>query len=101
MYVSSSNLFNEPDADVILRSCDPQDSRVLRLYIIKSSPVLRGLMEATTIKDLKDKFDVMTGCPLYELWKFHPAARGHLASDLNVFSILYLLPVGLIATLKP
>jgi hypothetical protein len=46
--VSSGNLFNEPDADVILRSCDAQDFRVLSLYIIKSSPVLKGLMETTS-----------------------------------------------------
>ena len=34
-------LFDDPDADLILRSCDHRDFRVLKLYVIKASPVLR------------------------------------------------------------
>ncbi|KAH9954190.1 hypothetical protein BC827DRAFT_72497 [Russula dissimulans] len=35
-----------PDADIILRSCDSLEFRVLKLYIIKSSPVLNQQMQA-------------------------------------------------------
>ena len=34
-------LFDYPDADVILRSLDSHDFRVLKMYIVHSSPVLR------------------------------------------------------------
>ncbi|KAI0248057.1 hypothetical protein BJV78DRAFT_1156806 [Lactifluus subvellereus] len=33
-------LFDYPEADVILRSCDSFDFRILRLYIVHSSPIL-------------------------------------------------------------
>ena len=32
---------DDPDADIILRSCDHREFRVLKLYVIKASPVLR------------------------------------------------------------
>ena len=37
---AESLLLNYPDADVILRSCDSFEFRVLKLYIIHSSPIL-------------------------------------------------------------
>jgi hypothetical protein len=37
-----------PDADIILRSSDARDFRVLKLYIIKRSPVLDKLIQATS-----------------------------------------------------
>jgi BTB/POZ domain len=43
----SNKLFDDPDADIILRSCDSQEFRVLKLYMIKSSPVLKKLILAT------------------------------------------------------
>ena len=41
---SSNVLFDDPDADVVLRSRDFQTFRVLKLYIIKSSSVLAELI---------------------------------------------------------
>ncbi|KAH9955507.1 hypothetical protein BGW80DRAFT_354655 [Lactifluus volemus] len=39
--VSSDNLlFDYPEADVILRSCDSFEFRVLKLYVVDSSPIL-------------------------------------------------------------
>jgi len=38
----------DPDADVILCSCDHQEFRVLKLYIIKVSPVLRDLIQSAS-----------------------------------------------------
>jgi hypothetical protein len=35
-----------PDADIVLRSCDSQDFRVLKIYLIKSSPVLGTRIQA-------------------------------------------------------
>jgi hypothetical protein len=41
------NPYDYPDADIILRSSDSRDFRVLKLLIIKSSPVLDKLIKAT------------------------------------------------------
>ncbi|KAH9020936.1 hypothetical protein EDB85DRAFT_2152706 [Lactarius pseudohatsudake] len=41
-------LFDDPDADVILRSGDSQKFRVLKLYIIRSSTVLGKLIQAAS-----------------------------------------------------
>jgi hypothetical protein len=40
-----------PDADIILRSCDSQEFRVLKLYIVKCSPVLSERIQAISISD--------------------------------------------------
>jgi len=40
--------FGDPDADIILRSCDHHEFRVLKLYIIKVSTVLRELIESAS-----------------------------------------------------
>ncbi|KAH9042214.1 hypothetical protein EDB85DRAFT_1918603 [Lactarius pseudohatsudake] len=37
-------LLDDPDADFILRSCDLQEFRVLKFYLIKNSPVLHELI---------------------------------------------------------
>jgi len=42
----TKTFFDYPDADIVLRSCDSQDFRVLKLYIIKSSPVLGKRIQA-------------------------------------------------------
>ena len=47
---SDNNLFDDPDADIILRSCDSQEFRVLKLYIIRSSPVLKKRIELLQLK---------------------------------------------------
>lgn len=41
-----NSLLDDPDADIILCSCDRQEFRVLKLYIIKVSPVLRELIQS-------------------------------------------------------
>ncbi len=42
-------LLDDPDADIIIRSCDLQEFRVLKIYLIKSSPVLSGLIRSSAI----------------------------------------------------
>jgi len=42
----TKTFFDYPDADIVLRSCDSQDFRVLKLYLIKSSPVLGKRIQA-------------------------------------------------------
>jgi BTB/POZ domain len=43
---SSDKLCDDPDADIILRSADSQEFRVLKLYINRCSPVLKELTQA-------------------------------------------------------
>ncbi|SRR6266702_1452017 len=40
---------NDPDGDIILRSCDLQEFRVLKLYLIKNSPVLSELIQSSAV----------------------------------------------------
>ena len=42
-------LFDDPDADIILRSSDFREFRTLKLYITRSSPVLEDLIRSSTI----------------------------------------------------
>lgn len=44
------SLLDDPDADIIIRSCDLQEVRVLKLYLTKSSPVLNELIQLSAIK---------------------------------------------------
>jgi hypothetical protein len=43
--ISENSIFDDPDADIILRSCDHREFRVLKLYVIKASPVLREAIQ--------------------------------------------------------
>ena len=43
-------LFDDPDADIIIRSCDSQEFGVLKFYLIKSSPVLKGSIQDAASK---------------------------------------------------
>jgi len=45
----AKTFFDDPDADIIICSCDSQEFRVLKLYIIKCSPVLSKRIQ--TISD--------------------------------------------------
>jgi hypothetical protein len=71
----------------ILR-CDAQDFRVLRLYIIKSSPVLKALMEATSSNPSVAAFisDAGTPLPVVEM-----SDRGVILSCLLIFIFPMLL----------
>ncbi len=42
-------VIDDPDADIILRSCDLQEFRVPKIYLIKCSPVLSGLIQSSAI----------------------------------------------------
>ena len=52
--VNVEALFDYPDADVVLHSCDSQTFRVLKLFIIKSSSVLSGLIKAASDTSVAD-----------------------------------------------
>jgi hypothetical protein len=41
-------LFNDPNADLVLRSCDSHTFRVLKLYIVRSSTVLGEMIRAAS-----------------------------------------------------
>jgi hypothetical protein len=41
-----NQLLDDSDADIILRSCDHREFRMLKFYLIKVSPVLRDLIES-------------------------------------------------------
>ncbi|KAH9976386.1 hypothetical protein BGW80DRAFT_916515 [Lactifluus volemus] len=79
----STKLFDDPDADIILRSCDCQDFRVLRLYVLKSSPVLEGLIRAaaSNISDAVIIPDAETSLPVVEM-----SERGAILSCLFTFT---------------
>ncbi|KAF8262668.1 hypothetical protein EI94DRAFT_1742976 [Lactarius quietus] len=47
-YPNETVLFNDPDADLVLRSRDSQTFRVLRLYIIRSSTVLGEMIRGVS-----------------------------------------------------
>ena len=50
-------LFDYPGSDIILRSCDFQDCRVPKLYIVNSSPVLRKLIQTVSNTSGEDNGD--------------------------------------------
>jgi hypothetical protein len=43
-----NRLFDDPEADIILRSRDDREFRVLKVYIVKVSPVLRDLIQSAS-----------------------------------------------------
>jgi len=45
---STETLFDDPDADIILRSRDDLDCRVQKVFLVKSSPLLNGLIQAAS-----------------------------------------------------
>ncbi|KAH9037152.1 hypothetical protein EDB84DRAFT_1481540 [Lactarius hengduanensis] len=47
-------LLDDPDADFILRSCDLQEFRVLKIYLIKNSPVLHELILESSSTNFPD-----------------------------------------------
>ena len=74
-----------PDADIILRSSDSRDFRVLKLYIIKRSPVLDKLIQATS--DLPTTTDLSgTDTPL-------PIVHMHESAAILHSLLTFILPV--------
>ena len=76
-------LLNYPDADIILRSSDSQEFRVLRVYITKSSPVLSELIQPAfnpSDSDAPISADAATPLPAVQL-----SDNGALLSTLLTF----------------
>ena len=44
--IPQNSLFDDPDADIILRSSDHREFRVLKYHVIKTSPVLREAIQS-------------------------------------------------------
>jgi len=44
--IPENSLFDDPDADIILRSCDHREFRVLKHNVIKASPVLQEAIQS-------------------------------------------------------
>jgi len=44
--IPENSLFDDPDADIILRSCDHHEFRVLKLDVTRASPVLREAIQS-------------------------------------------------------
>jgi hypothetical protein len=47
-------LFDDPDADIILQSCDHHEFRLLKLHIIKVSPVLQDRLQSASNSHAKN-----------------------------------------------
>lgn len=45
--IPENSLFDDPDADIILRSCDHREFRVLKLDVTRVSPVLREAIQSS------------------------------------------------------
>jgi hypothetical protein len=60
-------LFDFPDADIILRSGDERDFRVLKSFVIKSSPVLNKLIQATSASPSSAPPDNTTSLPVVHM----------------------------------
>ena len=78
---------DDPDADIVLRSCDRQDFRVLKFYLIKSSPVLSELIQSSAIHVI-DSPTPLHALPYIELSESGTILSGLLSFILPVPSIL-------------
>ena len=86
-------VFDDPDADVILRSCDSQTFRVLKIYIMRSSTVLGDLIGAVSYTSgTANSASVGTGLPEVQL-----SDNGTILSFLLtfVFPVPSILPLSL------
>ena len=79
-------LFDDPDADIILCSCDLREFRILKLYITKSSPVLGDLIRSSTI----DSSDSSTSSRSGGLPSVQISETGDILSSL----LSFILPVS-------
>ncbi|KAH9976414.1 hypothetical protein BGW80DRAFT_1457200 [Lactifluus volemus] len=89
---SRTKLFDDRDTFIILRSCDAQDFRVPRVYILMSSPVLKGLVQAATSNpsDVAVIPDARAPLPLVKM-----SDRGTIVA----FLLTFILPIS--PTLPP
>ena len=79
-------LLDDPDADIILRSCDLREFRTLKLYITRSSPVLEDLIRSSTI----DSSDSSTSSRAEGLPSVQISENGDILSCL----LSFILPVS-------
>ncbi|KAH9166778.1 hypothetical protein EDB89DRAFT_2001682, partial [Lactarius sanguifluus] len=79
------SVFDDPDADIIIQSCDLREFRVLKLDVIRNSPVLGDLIQLATIDSSGSSTSTHAeGLPCVRL----PENRGILSSLLS-----FILPV--------
>ncbi|KAI0253676.1 hypothetical protein BJV78DRAFT_160812 [Lactifluus subvellereus] len=95
---SPKDLFDYPDADIILRSRDSQEFRVLRMYITKSSPVLGELIQAASSpSDTPVSADAGTPLPAVQL----PDSGALLSTLLTfIFPVPPVLPLTVEETME-
>lgn len=60
-------LFDHPDADIILRSQDSHDFEVLKIYIVNSSPVLGQLIQEVLDSPSNANLNVEESLPVLQL----------------------------------
>lgn len=87
------SFLDDPDADIIVRSCDLQEVRTLRVYLIKNSPVLNELIqsESPIIDFPRSPTSLHAGAlPYIQL-----AERGSILSSL----LSFILPIPFILPL--
>ncbi len=81
-------LLDDPDADITLRSCDLQEFRVLKFYLIKNSPVLSKLIQSSAVNSPDSSTSLHAGAlPCIQL-----SDSGTILSSLLTF----ILPVPFI-----
>ncbi|KAH9024477.1 hypothetical protein EDB83DRAFT_2658175 [Lactarius deliciosus] len=79
------SLFDDPDVDIVIQSCDLREFRVLKLDVIRNSPVLGDLIQSATIDSSGSSTSThASGLPCVRL----PENRGILSSLLS-----FILPV--------
>lgn len=81
---STETLFDDPDADIILRSRDDLDCRVQKVFLVKSSPLLNGLIQAASDHSDAPHVGAREALPIVRL-----SERGAILHNLLTF----LLPV--------
>ena len=81
---STETLFDDPDADIILRSHDHLDCRVQKVFLVKSSRLLNGLIQAASDHSDAAPVGAREALPVVQL-----SERGAILHNLLTF----LLPV--------
>ena len=84
---STETLFDDPDADIILRSRDDLDCRVQKVFLVKSSPLLNGLIQAASDHSDAAPFGSREALPVVRL-----SERGAILHNLLTF-VLPVTPV--------
>ncbi|KAH9020949.1 hypothetical protein EDB85DRAFT_2120444 [Lactarius pseudohatsudake] len=82
---SEPQLLDDPDSDIIVRSYDLQEFRVLKFYLIKNSTVLSELIQSSTVKSP----DSSTSLPAGSLSCIRLSDSGTILSSL----LSFVLPV--------